>query len=81
MADQIKWNGHTFLCSSAVTADMDFRACGTAEELCMGIAGTPGPLGYDQTKKLHGRQNICFKVFPKYLLLFEAKRWNHRIGE
>ena len=50
MADQIKWNGHTFLCSSAVTADMDFRACGTAEELCMGIAGTPGPLGYDQTK-------------------------------
>ena len=48
MADQIKWNGHTFLCSSAVTADMDFRACGTAEELCMGIFNTPGPLGYKE---------------------------------
>jgi len=46
IADQIKWNGHTFLCSSVVTADKDFRACGTAEELCMGIFNTPGPLGY-----------------------------------
>jgi len=49
MTNQIKWNGHTFLCSSAVTADMDFRACGTAEELCMGIFNTPGPLGYEKT--------------------------------
>jgi len=48
MTDQIRWKGHTFLCSSAVTADMDFRACGTAEELCMGIFNTPGPLGYDE---------------------------------
>ncbi len=48
MSDQIRWNGHTFLCSSEVTQDMDFRACGTAEELCMGILGTPGPLGYEE---------------------------------
>ena len=48
MTDQIKWKGHTFLCSSSVTADMDFRACGTAEELCMGIFNTPGPLGYEE---------------------------------
>ena len=27
---------------------MDFRACGTAEELCMGIFNTPGPLGYEE---------------------------------
>ncbi len=48
MADQIRWNGHTFLCSSEVTQNIDFRACGTAEELCMGILGTPGPLGYEE---------------------------------
>ncbi len=50
MMDQIRWEGHTFLCSSDITQDKDFRACGTAEELCMGILGTPGPLGYDQAE-------------------------------
>ena len=48
--DQIRCGEHTFLCSSAVTHDKVFRASGTAEELCMGILGTPGPLGYDEAK-------------------------------
>ncbi len=50
MIDQIRMGDHTFLCSSEVTHDKNFRASGTAEELCMGILGTPGPLGYDEAK-------------------------------
>ena len=91
MSDQVRWNGHNFLCSSAVTGDMDFRACGTAEELCMGIFNSPGPLGYAEAPvgggfikpgvgilKKHSDEDYSFQNDYE---IIEPIKWNIQSGD